>query len=319
MIRFENILEKVRAYQPDGDLDLLRRAYVFSAREHRDQLRKSGEPYLIHPLEVANILAEMQLDEASVACGLLHDVVEDTLTSIESVEELFGKEVAHIIEGLTKISKMKFSSAEEHQAENFRKMLMAMVDDLRIILVKLADRLHNMRTLQHLSEERRIHIANETLEIYAPLAGRLGIGKIKNELEDLCLKNLEPKAYGVLAARVEAKRKWTEEFIAEVKGVLEKNLKENEIPAEITGRTKSIYSIYQKMKRRATDPLRQRQELLRHARHHPQHLAAGAGPDQGLHRHAQAKRLPLPTYERHHRRRRPVRSADSNRGDAPRG
>jgi len=249
MIRFENILEKVRAYQPDGDLELLRRAYVFSAREHRGQLRKSGEPYLIHPLEVANILAEMQLDEASVACGLLHDVVEDTLTSIESVEELFGKEVAHIIEGLTKISKMKFSSAEEHQAENFRKMLMAMVDDLRIILVKLADRLHNMRTLQHLSEERRIHIANETLEIYAPLAGRLGIGKIKTELEDLCLKNLEPKAYGVLAARVEAKRKWTEEFIAEVKGVLEKNLQENGVPAEITGRTKSIYSIYQKMKR----------------------------------------------------------------------
>jgi GTP pyrophosphokinase len=249
MIRFENILEKVRAYQPEGDLELLRRAYVFSAREHRGQLRKSGEPYLVHPLEVANILAELQLDVVCVACGLLHDVVEDTLTSAETVQEYFGKEVAHIIEGLTKISKMQFSSAEEHQAENFRKMLMAMVDDLRIILVKLADRLHNMRTLQHLSEDRRIHIANETLEIYAPLAGRLGIGRIKDELEELCLRNLEPKAYGVLAARVEAKRKWTEEFITEIRTTLSKNLDENGIAAEITGRTKSIYSIHQKMKR----------------------------------------------------------------------
>ncbi len=249
MIRFENILEKVRAYQPDGDLALLRRAYVFSAKEHRGQLRKSGEPYLIHPLEVANILAELKLDVVCVVCGLLHDVVEDTLTDIESVSEYFGTEVAHIIEGLTKISKMKFSSLEEHQAENFRKMLMAMVDDIRIILIKLADRLHNMRTLQHLSEERRLRIANETLEIYAPLAGRLGIGRIKSELEELCLKNVEPKAFGVLAARVEAKKKWAQEFIAEIKGTLEINLEENGIPAEIKGRTKSIYSIHQKMKR----------------------------------------------------------------------
>lgn len=249
MIRFENILEKVRAYQPDGDLELLRRAYVFSAREHRGQLRKSGEPYLIHPLEVANILAELKLDVVCVVCGLLHDVVEDTLTSTETVEEYFGSEVAHIIEGLTKISKMNFSSVEEHQAENFRKMLMAMVDDIRIILIKLADRLHNMRTLQHLSEERRTRIANETLEIYAPLAGRLGMGRIKSELEELCLKNLDSKAYGVLAARVEAKKKWARDFIAEIQKKLEKTLAENGIRAEITGRTKSIYSIHQKMKR----------------------------------------------------------------------
>ena len=249
MIRFENILEKVRAYQPDGDIDLLRRAYVFSAREHRGQLRKSGEPYLIHPLEVANILAEMQLDVVCVICGLLHDVVEDTLTTSETVEEYFGTEVAHIIDGLTKISKMNFSSVEEQQAENFRKMLMAMVDDIRIILIKLADRLHNMRTLQHLSEERRLRIANETLEIYAPLAGRLGIGRIKSELEELCLKNLEPKAYGILVARVDAKRKWAQDFITEIKGKLEKTLSENGIEAEIHGRTKNIYSIHQKMKR----------------------------------------------------------------------
>ncbi|HXV63117.1 MAG TPA: bifunctional (p)ppGpp synthetase/guanosine-3',5'-bis(diphosphate) 3'-pyrophosphohydrolase [Vicinamibacteria bacterium] len=249
MIRFENILDKVRAYLPDGDLELLRRAYVFSAREHRGQLRKSGEPYLVHPLEVANILAGMQLDIVCVVGGLLHDVVEDTLTTIEAVEELFGAEVAHIIDGLTKISKLKFSSAEEHQAENFRKMLLAMVDDIRIILIKLADRLHNMRTLQHLSDEQRARIARETLEIYAPLAGRLGIGRMKSELEELCLKHTEPKAYGVLAARIEAKRKWAEDFIAAMKSRLEKALVENGIPAEITGRTKSIYSIHEKMKR----------------------------------------------------------------------
>jgi GTP pyrophosphokinase len=249
MIRFENILEKVRAYQPDGDLELLRSAYVFSAREHRGQLRKSGEPYLIHPLEVANILAEMKLDIVCVVCGLLHDVVEDTLTTTATVEEYFGHEAAHIIEGLTKISKMNFSSVEEHQAENFRKMLMAMVDDIRIILIKLADRLHNMRTLEHLSDERRTRIANETLEIYAPLAGRLGIGKMKSELEELCLKNLDAKSYGVLAARVEAKKKWAHEFIAEIKGTLERELNDNGIHSEIVGRTKSLYSIYQKMKR----------------------------------------------------------------------
>ena len=163
MIRFEDILEKVRAYQPEGDLDLLRRAYVFSAREHRDQVRMSGEPYLVHPLAVADILADMKLDVVCVACGLLHDVVEDTLTTLENLEDHFGHEVSHLIDGLTKISKIRFSSTEEHQAENFRKILMAMIDDVRIILIKLADRLHNMRTLQHLPEDRRRRIADETL------------------------------------------------------------------------------------------------------------------------------------------------------------
>ena len=249
MIRFENILDKIRSYNPDSNVELLRRAYVFSAKEHRGQNRKSGEPYLIHPLEVANILAELQLDTICIICGLLHDVVEDTLTTIDKVEEYFGKEVAHIITGLTKISKIEFSSTEERQAENFRKMLMAMTDDIRIILVKLADRLHNMRTLQHLSEEQRLRIANETMEIYAPLAGRLGIGLIKSELEDLCLKYTEPKGYGVLSARVKAKRKWAHDFIAEIKRTLEKELDTNDIQANISGRTKNIHSIHQKMKR----------------------------------------------------------------------
>ena len=253
MIRFEDILEKVRVYQPDGDMDLLRRAYVFSAREHRGQVRQSGEPYLVHPLEVANILADRKLDVICVACGLLHDVVEDTLTTIETLEEYFGKEVSDIINGLTKISKISYSSIEEHQAENFRKMLMAMVDDIRILLIKLADRLHNMRTLQHLQEEKRERIANETLEIYAPLAGRLGMGLVKAELEELCLRYLEPKTHALLTARVEAKRKWTEEFIADIKTILEGKLTENGIPAEVSGRLKRLYSIYQKMKRQGIE------------------------------------------------------------------
>src|SRR6187397_3305963 len=166
MIRFEDLLEKDRAYSPDADVELLRRAYVFSAFEHRGQVRHSGEPYLVHPLAVADFLADLKLDVVAVASGLLHDVVEDTLTTIERITELFGPEVAHVVEGVTKISTIPFSSSEERQAENFRKMLLAMVDDIRVILVKLADRLHNMRTLQYLSADKRKRIAQETMDIF---------------------------------------------------------------------------------------------------------------------------------------------------------
>ena len=193
MIRFEDLLEKVQAYNPDADVELLRKAYVFSAFEHRGQVRRSGEPYLIHPLAVADLLVDMKLDAVAIAAGLLHDVVEDTLTTIERIRELFGQEVAHVVEGVTKISAITFSSSEERQAENFRKMLLAMVDDIRVILVKLADRLHNMRTLNHLPDERRTEIAQETLDIYAPIANRLGMSKVKNELEDLSFRFLEPR------------------------------------------------------------------------------------------------------------------------------
>ena len=210
MIRFENLLEKVRSYSPDADLELLRRAYVFSALEHKGQVRHSGEPYLVHPLEVADLLADMKLDVVAVAAGLLHDVVEDTLTTPERIAELFGPEVAHVVEGVTKIGAIPFSSSEERQAENFRKMLLAMVDDIRVILVKLADRLHNMRTLDHLPEERRMKIAQETLDIYAPIANRLGMSKVKNELEELSFRYLEPQAYESLRAKVDAKRTRTE-------------------------------------------------------------------------------------------------------------
>ncbi len=247
MIRFEDILERAERSHPEGDLDLLRRAYIFSAMEHRGQVRSSGEPYLVHPLEVAYILADMNLDIPSVATGLLHDVVEDTLTTIEVIEDYFGPEVAHIVEGVTKISKIVFSTEEEKQAENFRKMVLAMVDDLRVILVKLGDRLHNMRTLQFLPPDKQMRIARETLEIYAPIANRLGMGKIKAELEDLALKYADPIGYSNLVRKLESKRKASEEFIGEITGQLQARLAEQGIATEITGRIKTTYGIYRKM------------------------------------------------------------------------
>ncbi len=198
MIRFEDLVDKVRGINPEADIELLRRAYVFSAFEHKGQVRHSGEPYLVHPLEVADLLADMKLDVVAIAAGLLHDIVEDTQTPIERIQELFGADVAHVVEGVTKLGAIPFSSSEERQAENFRKMLLAMVDDIRVILVKLADRLHNMRTLHHLPEERRIKIAQETRDIYAPIANRLGMSKLKNELEELAFKHLEPQPYEAL-------------------------------------------------------------------------------------------------------------------------
>ena len=250
MIRFEDLLGKVRAYSPDADVELLRRAYVFSAFEHRGQVRHSGEPYLIHPLAVADVLADMKLDAVAVAAGLLHDVVEDTLTTIERIQELFGPEVAHVVEGVTKISAIPFLSTEERQAENFRKMLLAMVDDIRVILVKLADRLHNMRTLNHLPEERRAVIAQETRDIYAPIANRLGMSKVKNELEELSFRYLEPQAYESLRARVDAKRRATEGLIEELKTTIATKLHDATVPVlEINGRIKRLWSISQKLKK----------------------------------------------------------------------
>src|SRR5438876_4567739 len=250
MIRFEDLLEKVRAYSPDADVELLRRAYVFSAFEHRGQVRHSGEPYLIHPLAVADFLADMKLDAVAVAAGLLHDVVEDTLTTIERIRELFGPEVAHVVEGVTKISALPFASSEERQAENFRKMLLATVDDARVIFVKLADRLHNMRTLNHLPEDRRIKIAQETRDIYAPIANRLGMSKVKNELEELSFRYLEPQAYETLRARVDARRRATEGLIEELKKTIAAKLKEAQVPiTEIDGRIKRLWSINQKLRR----------------------------------------------------------------------
>ena len=250
MIRFETLLEKVRSYSPEADLELLRRAYVFSALEHKGQVRHSGEPYLVHPLEVADFLADMKLDVVAVSAGLLHDVVEDTPTSIDRVRDLFGPQVADVVEGVTKLSALQFASSEERQAETFRKMLLAMVADVRVIMVKLADRLHNMRTLHYLPEDRRFRIAQETRDIYAPIAGRLGMSRIKNELEELAFRHLDPRAYKALHEQVEAKRKVAEGLIEELIRMLREKLDEAQVPVvSIDGRLKRLWSIHLKLQR----------------------------------------------------------------------
>ncbi len=253
MIRYEDLEEKVLHHQPNADLELLRKAYVFSAREHKGQVRQSGEPYLTHPLEVANILAEMRQDVACVSVGLLHDVVEDTLTDTRTLKEYFGEDIAHLVEGVTKISKIKFSSREERQAENFRKLLLAMVDDVRVILVKLADRLHNMRTLEHLSPERQKRIARETIEIYAPIALRLGMSRIRGELEDLSFSYLNPVTSGNIIREMTEKEADFTLFISHVTSQLREVLDEHGISAQLESRIKRAYSIYQKMKRQKID------------------------------------------------------------------
>src|ERR1700730_6950345 len=229
MIRFEDILDKVESYRPDFDEELLQKAYIFSAREHRGQVRDSGEPYLVHPLYVAYILADRHLDETSIAVGLLHDVLEDTLTTKEKLQEIFGDDVAELVDGVTKISRYAYVSKEEQQAETFRKMLLAMVSDLRVVLVKLADRLHNMRTLEFLEEEKRFAVAKETIEIYAPIANRLGMGRIKNELEDLSFRHLHPREFEDLSRSVKDKVAVSGDIVDRIKETLADKLRENEI------------------------------------------------------------------------------------------
>src|SRR5918996_746975 len=203
MIRIEDIVEKVASNHAQADLDLLRRAYLFSAKEHKGQKRASGEPYLVHPLEVANILADMRLDEVSISTGLLHDVVEDTLVDLETIRSYFGEEITKLVDGLTKIAHISDLSKEEQQAENVRKMVLAMTTDVRVVLIKLADRLHNMRTMEFLKPEKRARISQETLDIYAPIAHRLGMGKLRGELEDLAFQNLYPEDYKRLSREIE--------------------------------------------------------------------------------------------------------------------
>ena len=241
------LVEKVRAYQPDPDTELIARAYHFSERMHEGQTRRSGEPYFIHPVGVASIIADMKLDVPSIITGLLHDTVEDTLTSLTQVEKDFGHEVAALVDGVTKISQINFTTREERQAENFRKMIIAMARDIRVILVKLADRAHNMRTLSYLSEEKQREIAQETLDIYAPLAHRLGINWLKGDLEDNALRYLQPTVYGQLKQDVAKKKVEREQYIAEVISILKEKLAEAGIQAEVYGRPKHFYSIYHKM------------------------------------------------------------------------
>jgi len=241
------LIERVRAYTPTGPVEVLQRAYEFSAGVHKGQRRASGEPYLTHPLQVAGIIADLRLDVPSVATGLLHDTVEDTLATLAQVEERFGPEIAGLVDGVTKIGQINFTSREEKQAENFRKMLLAMARDIRVILIKLADRTHNMRTLGHLAPERQVDIAQETLDIYAPLAHRLGIYWIKSDLEDNALRFLHPEVYYQLKRSVAKRKAEREKYIKEVLSALLKKLAEAEVEAEVTGRPKHFYSIYQKM------------------------------------------------------------------------
>jgi GTP pyrophosphokinase len=249
LLRLNDILDRVSGYHPAADLDLLKKAYVYSAKVHQGQIRKSGEPYLVHPLEVADILAQLRLDEASIVTGLLHDTIEDTLATREEIAELFGEEIADLVDGVTKLSQFSAGNTQqEKQAENFRKMVVAMAKDIRVLLVKLADRTHNMRTLEHMAAEKQERIARETLDIYAPLANRLGIQWIKSELEDLSFRYLKPEEYAELMERVSSRAKEREVFVGEVVGIIESKFKESGIEAKVYGRVKHMYSIWRKMR-----------------------------------------------------------------------
>src|SRR5580693_1506659 len=247
--RFEALLKHAQANRPSDDVSLIRKAWEFCVQHHEGQMRASGEPYVIHPLEVAEVLAEMKLDATAIAAALLHDAVEDTPATSEEIGQRFGDQVAHIVEGVTKIDKIQFANREDRQAENVRKMLLAMVSDVRVVLIKLADRLHNMRTLEHLKPERQEAIARETMDIYAPLAHRLGMGKVRGELEDLAFRYTDPVSYEQMTAAVEARRIEGEQFLRGVEDALIEQLRENNIKARVEWRIKRLYSIYQKLQK----------------------------------------------------------------------
>lgn len=253
MLSFPDLADRLRAYHPGADFELIERAYEYGSAAHKGQLRKSGEPYFSHPASVAGIITELRLDGASVCAGLLHDVVEDTLATTDDIEREFGEEVAFLVDGVTKLSKINFSSTEDRQAENFRKMLVAMARDIRVLLVKLCDRLDNMRTLDFMKPESQDRIARETMEIYAPLANRLGIARFKGELEDLSFKYLEPEAYADLTKKVATSKKQQDAYIADVSKTLKGKLAEQGFAAEVTGRAKHLYSIWRKMKSQQCD------------------------------------------------------------------
>ena len=247
----DQLLDRVKSYNADADLGIVRRAYDFSAKAHQGQRRRSGEPYLQHPIAVAGVLTSLKTDVTAIVAALLHDTLEDTVATTEELEKEFGKDVVHLVDGVTKIGKITFKSHEEKQAENFRKMLLSMADDIRVVLIKLADRLHNMRTLEHLGSAKRQAIAEETLEIYAPLANRLGIGWIKNELEDLCLKHSKPDVYEQLRTRVAKRDEDRQQYIQEVIQLVTKAMQEHALPGQVYGRPKHLYGIYQKMNKQS--------------------------------------------------------------------
>ena len=245
--KFEHLLATVYENRPGDDLEIIRKAWTFCLQQHEGQKRASGEPYIIHPLEVGQVLAELKMDSTAIAAGLLHDAVEDTDVTTAEIAKRFGEQVAHIVEGVTKLDRIKFANREDHQAENIRKMLLAMVTDIRVVIIKLADRLHNMRTLEHLSVEKQQKIARETLDIYAPLAHRLGMGKLRGELEDLAFRYTDPFAYEQVASEVEALRGAGEEFLQKIVKQMEAKLEEHHIQGRVEWRIKRLYSIQQKL------------------------------------------------------------------------
>lgn len=247
MIRFNDIVEEMLKYNPQADVDMLERAYVLSAKAHKGTVRLSGEPYLIHPLEVAYVLTKMNLDVQSVVSGLLHDTLEDSYLTKEELEKYFGTEIAELVDGVTKISRIKMSASEDRQAENLRKMILAMSKDIRVILIKLADRYHNMKTLNFLPPEKQAEISRETLDIYAPLAHRLGIEWLKGELEDLTFKYLKPAEYKMISDNIARKKRERDAYIAEVKDLIRNRLEQLSVKCEVSGRAKRLYSIYRKM------------------------------------------------------------------------
>ncbi len=251
MMRQYDLIERVKQYNPKTNEDLLNRAYVYAMRAHGEQKRASGDPYISHPLEVAAILTELKLDDATIAAALLHDTIEDTDATRTEIDRLFGHEIGLLVEGLTKLKRLELVSREAKQAENLRKLLLAIADDVRVLLIKLADRLHNMRTLAHRPAEARRRTAEETLDIYAPLAGRMGMQEMRDELEDLAFRDLNPDAYKVLTERLEALAARSSEWITEIEQQLTKKLADRGIAAEVTGRRKRAYSIWRKMERKA--------------------------------------------------------------------
>ena len=248
-VTIESLIENVKSYMPEADTDMIERAWLVAKEAHADQKRSSGEPYINHPLNVAAILAEMQLDDKTIAAALLHDVVEDTIFTFDEMEDMFGSEIALLVDGVTKIGKIYFQTKEQQQIEAYRKLIIATAKDLRVILIKLADRLHNMRTLKFVAKDKQQRIAKETLELYAPLANRLGISNIKWELEDLSLRYLEPDIYYDLVEHVKQKRQERQIYISEAVRLIEEEFDELEIHASISGRAKHFYSIYKKMMR----------------------------------------------------------------------
>ena len=244
---YKELIDKIKTYHPSDDFSMVEKAYKLAVEAHKEQKRKSGEPYIIHPLKVAYILAELELDMETITAGILHDIIEDTPYTYEDIAHLFSEEIAALVDGVTKLGKLSYTTKEEAQAENYRKMFLAMAKDIRVILIKLADRLHNMRTLNYMTPEKQREKAQETLDIYAPLAHRLGISKIRSEMEDLCFKYLNPDAYFDLAAKIQKKKEERDQFVQSMVQELQTKMNEAGIKGKVYGRTKHFFSIYKKM------------------------------------------------------------------------